>query len=257
MYAMAIKSVKTAGYNPSFFTKMNSLMQEVSGGQDPAERKHLESVYNAYLNQPGMLRLPFFRENPAYLRVEQMLPYYSLNIFQPSGRDLESPMARMTTEAIDKVGLFSDPAGQVLFNYFVLPAVLDDEAPKGIFGNKLYPSDATFTQRRIAYPIRDLVESNIPPTLAPLGTVAGLLDKQPARLPGDPLRKAVPIPGIGTEEYMPSFRYRNFARAARGQTSVGVGAKEDPLSRWVRNLSGWLGFPIYRTEVRTKDITNE
>lgn len=250
MYGMATKTAKTAAKNASFFSKMNSLQKEISGQQDPVERKHLQSMYASYLNQPGMMRLPMFRDNPAFLRVEQMLPYYSLNIFQPSQRDLNNPYARAVTELTDKFGLASTPEGQLMLNYLILPLILnDEEVPQGLFGNKLYPQDATGAEKALSA-TRDLAEAATPQIIGPLGTLQGWAN-----------RKAAPIPGedswtdyLTTEEYFPSFRYKQFARSTRGQSAVGVkSSTEDAPAKWLKTFGSWLGIPVYTTKIYSEE----
>lgn len=254
-YAMAAKTGKTAFHNPAFFSKMNSLQAEISGGQDPVERKHLESIYNSYLNKPGMMRLPMFTDNPTYMRIEQLLPYYSLNIFQPSERKIDGdvdPYTKLGIEFLEKTGIGSDPVGQVLLNYFLLPLVLQEELPTGTFGQQLYPSDAT-TGQKWAYAGRDLTEAALPPVVGPLGTIQGFSTDQAAPMEGDS-----PLQYLASEEFYPSYRYRQFARAVRGQTSVGVeSASEAAASRWLRTFGSWLGLPMYTTKIRMGDIQTQ
>ena len=95
LYAAAVKLGKTLAYNPAVFNKINFILQEISGPRTPLEKEALKSPYYSYLNQPGVLKLnslfPFFGDNPVYLNAVNLLPYYTLNIFQPSERDYLDP----------------------------------------------------------------------------------------------------------------------------------------------------------------------
>lgn len=39
-----------------------------------------------------MLKLPFFQENPLYLNVANMIPYYSMNMFMPNERKYQNTL---------------------------------------------------------------------------------------------------------------------------------------------------------------------
>jgi len=241
-YAMMTKIGRTAKYNAALFSKMNSFVHEVGGGKSPSERAALAERRNAYLNDLGMMKLPFGNKNPLYFRVEQLVPYMSLSMFNSGKRDLQ--VQGLTKNAIDLSDklFFGTPEGQTLFNYVVLPMILRDGIePKGQFGQRLYPKNAT-SGEKLAYALRDTTEGYFsnPVVGGTAGAVTGAI---PGGIP-DNIQEFVPL----------GYRYRQTSRALHGETSVGVIGKEDPVSRSVRAYMGLIGLPVYKLKINDKTL---
>jgi hypothetical protein len=237
MYGMGVKTGKAAVKNTAIFNKVNFLLKEASGQNTPLEKEALDQPYYQWYKRGGMVKLPqmpFFRDNPVYLNVANMLPYYTLNIFQPSERDYseEGGGAGMIANAIDKLPILKTPEGQVFFDYFIQPLILQDSDPKGMFGQQLWPSDANALEKT-GYAARALGEAVVPGALS----YAGLVTPESAL------------------EYMPSYRWRNIGYATRGKTSLGISASEAPGSRTLRSLLSSVGMSTY--PLRTEFVSNE
>lgn len=228
-YAMGIKTAKTAMYNPAIFNKINSLLSEISGPTSPLEKEALKNKYYARFGQPGMVKLPFFKDNPMYLNVANMIPYYSLNLFNPSERKYGNTLPDHVVSTIDKSPFLKDPVGQVIFDYLIQPMILQDASPQNSFGSPLYPSDATPIQKTL-YAGRQLAESVVPP----VASYAGLL-----------------TPGLSTEqiEAIPSYRWRQISHAMKGEDVFGMPRKEDPTARTLRVLASSMGIQLQPMDV--------
>ncbi len=226
LYGMTNKVGKTLLHNTSLFNKTNFLLNEISGAKSPLEKKALESKYNSYLNDPGMVKLPFFKENPVYLNVANMIPYYTMNMFNPSERKYQQTLPGEFLQAMDKFPLFDDPVGQVIFDYFIQPTILKNETPVGQFGQPLYPRDANAIQK-LGYAARSVAE-------APVPGIAGYL-------------------GLVTPESVadlaPSYRWRQIARAKAGKDVLGATTKESALSRTVRSMASNAGIQLHPLEL--------
>ena len=225
MYGMALKTGQTMVYNPSAFTKVSSTMHEFGGKKTPLEKKALESPYYSYLNRTGMVRLPgsFWDENPVYLNLANMIPYYSLNMFNPSETNFrEKTTATEIVSKIQKSPFFKTPMGAFLFDFFVQPAILGDKiAPQGQFGQPLYPQDATMGEKAF-YGARTLSEAYVPNILSYAGLV---------------------IPSKYSE-YLPSYQMAGLSQAKEGKNRIGIKGKEGELSRTIRKLLSMSGFPV-------------
>ena len=225
MYGMATKTGQTMVYNPSAFSKVAFAIQDFGGTPSPFEKKALEGPYYSYLKQPGMFRVPFFfEENPVYLNLANMIPYYSFNMFNPSEGDFYADsLPAKFVNAVHKSPLLKDPVGSVLFDYLIQPTILGEAtAPKGLFGQALYPVDAGGL-KKMAYGGRTLAESYIPNVLS----FGGLIP--------------------GTEKFAevtPLYRWRTLARARQGLNPLGISSSEGALSRTVRGTAATLGVPI-------------
>jgi hypothetical protein len=234
-YAMLAKVGKTALSNPAAFNKINFLLQELSGNQSPLEREALKSKYYSYLNTPGMVNfgenLPFFNKYDIYANLAQMVPYYSLNIMNPSQRGFNDDIRGRFAQVIDSLPVFKDPLGQVLVDYVALPAIIRDQAPVNMFGTPLYEKNAT-TAAKIAYAGRSLVESLTPSV---------------------PSAIATSFPGLPDEmiKWFPSYPGRKVGYAERGKTAMGLMGNEDPASRGLR---AWLS--LYGINLYPVDLTN-
>jgi hypothetical protein len=234
-YAMLAKVGKTALSNPAAFNKINFLLQELSGSQSPLEREALKSKYYSYLNTPGMVNLgeslPFFNKYDIYGNLAQMVPYYSLNIMNPSQRGFNDDIRSRFASVIDNLPVFKDPIGQTLMDYVVLPAIIRDQAPTNMFGTPLYEKNAT-TAMKMAYAGRSLLESLTPSV--PSAVVAS-------------------FPGLPDEmiKWLPSYPGRKVGYAERGKTAMGLIGNEDPASRGLR---AWLS--LYGINLYPVDLTN-
>ena len=166
-YAMATKLGQTLLSNPAAINKVAFGMHEVAGSKTPLEKEALKTPYYQYLNNPGMLKLPFFQENPLYVNVASLIPYYNMNMFQPSNRKYDSTLGSQLTSVLDKLPLMKDPVGQTIFDYFIQPMILKDsnEVPQGQYGEPLYPQN-TSALGRLGYAARGLTDSFLPSTSA-------------------------------------------------------------------------------------------
>ena len=228
MYGMGVKTGKTAAYNPAIFNKINYFLKEFQSNKTPLERQQLQGSYYSWYNKDGMFSLPFFQDNPVYLNVADMIPYYTMNMLQPSDRTVadEGALPSGIKSVFDKLPFFQQPEGQVLMDYFILPTILRESNPKGKFGQALWKYDSTNLEK-FGYAARALAETPLPTAIGLTGVVGGKLAPE-------------------ATEYVPSFRYRQLANAVQGKTSVGVTGQEDPVARTFRVLSGVFGLPWYR-----------
>lgn len=231
-YAMALKTGETLATNPSSFNKVNFLMREVERDKSPLEKEALRSKYYSWYNQPGMVGLgstKFFKDNPIYMNVASMIPYYSMNMFMPSERKFDSGIRGQLASSIDNIPFLKDPIGQLITDYFILPNIIRDTQPQNMWGGPLYPASAPWYQKYIGYPARSLAESVVP--------------------------SAASIPLAITPEaaipYIPSYPGRKLANSLRGKTPVGVTGKEDPASRTLRSALSLVGINLYPA-----DLTN-
>jgi len=227
MHGMSALSAKTAIYNPVFFNKVQFLLKEISGDKSPLEKEALDGEYYNWLNRPGMVKLPFFQDNPLYLNVANMIPHYTMNILQPSERNYKSRYGGAVANAIDKLPFFKTPDGQVILDYVIIPTMIQGERAQGSFGQPLWEEDAGLL-KKAGYFTRAGIESVMPPMagFAGLGAIAGL-------------------PPEGAISYMPIDRWRQLAYATKGKTRLGISAKEAPISRTARVMSAMSGWPVY------------
>jgi len=77
-----------------------------------------------------MIKLPFFQENPLYLNVANMIPYYNMNMFAPSERKYNDSLGDKLVSVLDKTPILKDPVGQVMFDYFIQPLIIKDSLPQ-------------------------------------------------------------------------------------------------------------------------------
>lgn len=232
VYGMGLKTVGTAAYNPSVFNKINFAIQDFSGEKSPLEKEALKSPYSNYLNDPAMFRLgqmPFFKNYPIYLNLANILPYYSLNMFNPTERPYEGTLPSKLIEVVDRSPIFDDPVGQVLFDYLMVPLMIRDAQPMGAFGQPLYPKDATGLEKA-GYATRSVTDALLPGVFSFGGLAAGALPES-----------VLPDEAIGA---IPGYRTRQLAFGARGKTGYGKTSKEDAASRTARILSAMAGVPL-------------
>lgn len=223
MYGMAMKTGQTLAYNPAAFTKVNFAMNDFGGTKTPLEKKALSGDIYGYLNQPGMFRLPFFDENPIYVNLANVVPYYSLNLFDQSSQNYTGgTFGEGLANAIGASPLLKDPLGNVLYSYMIQPLILGEAAaPQGQFGQPLYPVDAGALQK-FGYGARTLAEALVPNAAA----LAGLVTPE------------------SVADYVPSYRWRSLAYAKGGKNQLGISTKESIPSRVGRNVLSTLGVPV-------------
>lgn len=233
-YAMGAKAGKTALRNTAIFNKVNFLMKEISGEKSPLEKQALAGQYYGYFNKPGMMKLPWFKKNPVYLNMENMLPWYTMNAFQPSERSYKSQYAQALTNVTDKLPFFKSPEGQLMLDYFVLPLLIQNEQPKGQFNQPLWTKDAGIGEKA-ARAGETLIESVLPP----IAGLAGL---------------AVPY---DVAKYMPlGYRFKSFAGAKEGKSALGITSQEPAAQRTLRKVGGMAGFPTYQMMLKNQDKFN-
>lgn len=230
MYGMALRTAQTFAYNPGAFNRVNFALNAYSGEKGPTEREALKSKYYDYYNDPTMVRLPFFNEFPMYLNTANVLPYYSMNIFEPPERKYQNLLPETMSQLVDKSPFLKDPLGQMMFDYFIMPSIIRDEQPLNSFGQPLYPEGATGLEKA-GYAARSLADIITPNIVAPAGLIAG---------------GAVPE----SAPYLPGYRTRQMAQATQGKNTLGIEGMEDPASRVGRALSGWVGLNVQRLDPR-------
>lgn len=224
VYGMSANTIKTGMFNPAFFNKMQFMLKEISGRKSPLEKEALAGEYYNWLDKEGMVKLPFFKENPVYLNMENMMPYYTLNMFQNSDRIYDSKVGGAVTAAIDKSPFFKTPEGQVMLDYAILPMLLGEA--QGMFGQKLWTKDAG-TLEKLGRAAQAGVETVVPP----LTGVAG---------PFIP-KKVLP--------YAPSYRARQLGFATEGKTSIGAPSSEEPTEKTIRALAAMTGWSTYKIKL--------
>lgn len=241
-YGMGMKTIETAMYNPAVFNKINFLLNEISGPKTPLEKETMSRGFYEDFGQPGMVKLPFFRENPFYLNVANMLPYLSLNLFSEEGRKYGKRFPDKVAATIENMPLLKDPVGQIIFDYVIQPSLMRDVSPQTSFGSPLYPLDATATQKA-GYAGRQLLEAFVP--TGP-GAVAGLA------------AGFTPLPESAIE-MTPSYRFWSLARSVRGEDVFGQKRKEAAAARTARGISGTMGLPISQMNLdyTAKELTKK
>jgi len=224
MYGMSLKTGQTLAYNPASFNKVTFAMNDFGGSKTPLEKKALDDPqgFYSYLKQPGMFRMPFFDENPLYLNLASAIPYYSLNMFSPSQTEYGDSFREQIAGGVQRSPLLKDPVGSMLYDYMILPLILGEGiAPQGQFGQPLYPVDAG-VGTKAAYGARSLAEAYVPNVAA----FAGLVTPE------------------SVAEYIPSYRWRQLARAKEGKNQLGISGKEPASSRTIRNVLNASGIPL-------------
>lgn len=227
-YGMTDLLGRTAMYNPAIFNKVQFALREFSGEKSPLEKEALASQYYEWMDREGMVKLPFFQENPLYLNMENMLPYYNMNLFQPSERSYDDKFGGALASFVDKFPFFKKPEGQILMDYLMLPFITGET--QGMFGQQLFPSDAGALEK-VARTGVAAAETVVPPLFSsPIGTV--LPEK--------------------TLDYVPSFRARQLGRAIRGKSSVGADVKQPAMEKTAQVLSSLAGLPTYKINLKNK-----
>jgi hypothetical protein len=228
-YGMMAGAAKTMVYNPEFFNKVQFLLREFSGAKSPLEKQALQDKYYSWLDQPGMVKLPFFQNNPLFLNMSNMIPYYTLNVFQPMERNYTEKFGNAVANIVDKSPFLKTPEGQLMFDYFIQPLILQKSEPKGMFNQQLYPTGASALQKT-GYITRQAAESVMPPLLGYAGLV----------LPQN--EKYIP--------YIPLYRWRQLANAVHGKTAVGASTKTPALEMVGRTSAAMAGWPVYTAKLK-------
>lgn len=225
---------KALGINPAYFSRVSQLMREVGGDRTPLEKESIESKYYSYLGEEGMMKIPFFRENPMYMNMQNVFSHYTFSFLQPAQRTYGDKYGDSVAKAIDKNPVlsqfFKDPVGQWLMDYAIMPHLISEGLPQSQFGIPLYPEDATFGEKAG----RAAAALATPYVPRPLG-YAGIF---PSPLPESIDDSITP--------YVPSYTYKALHNAIKGRTPSGMPASEDALSRTVRNVLRESGVPTYR-----------
>ena len=233
MYGMGTKAGKTLMYNPAFYNKVNSIMGEVQGDKSPIEKTALQEPYYQWFNKPGMMKLPFFKDNPVYMNVANMLPYYTMNMFQPSERKFTSKASGIAASWFDKLPIFKTPEAQLMFDYFIQPVILRESQPRGMFDQPLWYRDATGLEKARTI-IRDSVGTVVPPVIG----FAGLVTPE------------------SIADYLPSFRWQQIARAKAGKTAQGVKTNEPAVQKTLRSVLSTFGVPLHELKLRNTEQQN-
>lgn len=237
VYGIGALGAKALAYNPAFINKVQFLQKEISGRRSPLEKEMLESPYYQWYDKEGMTKLntlPFFEDNPVYLNMENMIPYYTMNMFQPVERTYDSRFGNIVAAMLDKTPFVKTPEGQVMFDYMILPLLLRDTQPQGTFGQPLWTQEAGFLEKA-GVTARAAAETVMPP----MSGYAGLAT--PSSL----------------APYIPNYRWRQLAYAKEGKGSLGVPTKEDPVHKTWRVMSAMAGLPIYQMKLRYSEKDNK
>jgi hypothetical protein len=222
---------KVLRYNPSYFTAVNYMMREISGQRTPLEKESLESKYYSYLDRDGMMKLPFFRENPMYVNLSSAFPHFSFNFLQPSERSYGDRFGDEVAKLIDEGPLFKDPFGQFLMDYAIMPTLISEEIDRNSMGIPLYPEGSGVAEKA------GLAASSLASSFTP--KVAGLVGLVPSPLPESIEEDITPYNPLG-------FLFRKLRNATKGRTPSGMPASESAGSRTFRGLFSQIGAPTYR-----------
>lgn len=229
MYGMLTKTGRTAMYNPAFFNRVQFALNELNGGRSPLEKKSLSQPYYQWMKDNGMVSLPFFRDNPVYMNMASFLPYFTMNIFDQTERRTENTLGGNIVKIVDSMPILKTPEGQLIMDYFIVPTLLRDTNPTGIFDQPLYPQDASAAVKA-GYFARSLGE-----TVAPLGNAAILGAVTPE----------------AALDYVPSYKFRKLGYAVRGKTAIGKSTKESRVGSTMRSImSAYTGLGFYPLNIK-------
>jgi len=233
-YGLGLRAIQTAAYNPSMYNKISFGIKAASGNKSPLERAALNPApgqpnYYGWYNDPSMFRMPFnfFDNYPLYLNLANALPYYSLNIFQPSSRTYSQTLPNTVVQTLDRSPILKDPIGSTIFDYFVLPSILagTGDRPENSMGAPLYPTNAT-TGDKAFYMGRGVADAFTPNVVSIAGVAA------PQSIAND----------------LPGYRTRQFANAKDARNTMGIPGEESAASRSIRALLAYMGLPFQRLD---------
>ena len=166
-----------------------------------------------------MLKLAFFKDNPVYLNVANMIPYYSMNMFMPSERKYQNSLWDKVVAVLDKTPILKDPVWQTIFDYFIQPMIIKDSLPQGQMGQKLYPEWSNALQKTW-YALRNIAEAPLP------GVTAAL----------------APFTPEAALDYVPSYRWRQLWYALKWKNPLGAITKEPASTKTLRALWSIAGL---------------
>lgn len=239
-YATAAKAGKTLVNNPSFFNNVAFLMNEISGERTPQEKEALKQKYNEYLNSPTVVKLGGMWNTD----VKTMLPYLTMNMLNSSQKNYDNSFPSELVKTIDASPFMKHPLGQLMFDYFVQPAILSGtgQTPEMQFGEPLYPSfdesgrkiDPSLATKTF-YAARQGAETFTPGVASYAGLLGGLLP--------DSVLNAVP-----------SFGFRQVGNATLGRNTLGVTTKENPVQKTLRAIAGRSGFSVYPLDATKTNV---
>jgi len=227
-YGMGALTLKAGLENPAVFNKVGNLIHEINGKYSPLEKVALNSPFYGWLKNEGMLKIPFFQQNPTFVNLGNMIPWYQLNMFQPSHRSYKNKYGGALANFIDKTPFFKTPGGQLLMDYGILPYITG--VSQNMFGGPLYPKNATISQK-LGSLAQSVGEIYAPPVL---GVAGPLLNVAPKIIP-----------------YIPNYRMRQTAYAMQGKNSQGISGKEPAAQRTLRTYSSLFGVPTYQINLKT------
>ncbi|MFA5376190.1 MAG: hypothetical protein WC455_10645 [Dehalococcoidia bacterium] len=232
-YGFGAKGLAALQTNPAAFTKMNLAMREFGGAQSPQEREELEGEYYSYMDEPSMMKIPFFQKYPLYLNMANALPQYSFSLLANPKRNYGEGWGDDVMKVVDRSQLFRDPFGSWLFTYVIAPHLMS-EAQTAV-GTPLYPEDAS-TAKKTGMAATALGESFIP--RAPQMILG--------KIPGMPYSSDEVI------DYLPSLmrgdQHTLKGRSAQGYAKNFPNVTEDMLLR----LSRQLGIPLHKMNIYEK-----
>lgn len=243
-YAMAIKTAKTAINNPALFNKVGFAINEMNAGRTPEEKAAMEDKYNKYLKSDTVMKM-FGLWNTD---VKNIVPYLSMNMFNPSQRNYDDSAQGKFLKALDKTPLFQNPVGQILRDYWIQPWLLSgtNQIPQGQFGQPLMPYFDENGKRitpslgtNLFYQGRTALESVVPGSASYLGLPLGLMGLSPEMT-----------------NIIPSYGIRKMANAVEGRSSIGAKAKEEASRRAIRAFLGISGIPAYTLDPTKSNLGN-
>lgn len=220
---------KAAKANPAFFSRVQSASAAIGGTPGPSERVDLSDPANQKLEDPKYWRTTMFSQDPMYVDMSMLLPWYGLGIMDGDERDYTSKTGQVINSLLNDYPylkeMFQTPEGRIILDYAVLPAITKEAVNS--FGSPLWPSDAGPLEK-VMLAARDLGEAVVP---TGLGYGAGL----------------VKMPGSEDPEFLswfPLYRYRALQNAIYGRTTGGMETQKTPAELKQRQYSSmFLGMP--------------
>lgn len=240
VYSMGRRTAKTAAYNPEVFSRVEHFLNSLEDLRPESERRGMKSKYNAWLEGKPTARLPFFERNPVYADVGTVIPFLSMNIFEPGNRNYEDSLGGEAARIIDSVPAFSDPIGQMMLDYLIYPNLYrNSENLRGQFGQRLWPKKAS-GMKKLGYGSRSFVESFMPGVAAGAGLV----------WPEEMVEETTGVQEA--EALLPSYRGRQISHALKGETSIGYESKEGKLSQTMKALLDTFGLKFENPNIEYK-----